>query len=221
MKDFRVILADDHPFVILGLRATLGVHAGIEVVGEATSLPDVFDLLKTTACDVLVTDLMMPATPDAVCDALGYIRNLRFHWPALRIVVVTALTNAPILRPIVSMGVDAVIRKGESLSELADIIRTPPRGEPRCSAMLRAASTDRADSDRERLCDLHPIRTRLSKRETQVLKLIVEGHSIAEIAFRLGRNVRTIKRQKRDAMAKLGVSNDPGLFAFVRAYGLP
>jgi two-component system capsular synthesis response regulator RcsB len=50
--------------------------------------------------------------------------------------------------------------------------------------------------------------------------MFVRGHSISEIAQHLGRDVRTVSRQKRDAMAKLGVSNDPGLFAYVRAHGL-
>jgi two-component system, NarL family, captular synthesis response regulator RcsB len=221
MKNFRVVLADDHPFVILGLRAALGAHADIEIVGEATSLAAVFDLLKTVRCDVLVTDLMMPVTPDSTCDALGYIRNVRFHWPALRIIAITALTNPPILQPIMSLGIDGIIGKGESLADLANIVRTSTRIDPHRGAMLRDMPGGFIECGNEAVCDLHPIRVRLSKRETQVLRLIIEGHSVDDIAVILGRNARTIKRQKRSAMAKIGVSNDPGLFAFVRAYGLP
>jgi two-component system capsular synthesis response regulator RcsB len=57
-------------------------------------------------------------------------------------------------------------------------------------------------------------------REIEVVRLFAKGHSITEIAKELDRDVRTISRQKRDAMNKLGVRNDPGLFAFVRARGL-
>ncbi len=68
------------------------------------------------------------------------------------------------------------------------------------------------ENSKEELC--------LSPREEEVVRLFAKGRSITEIASELGRNVRTISRQKRDAMNKLGVKNDPGLFVFVRARGL-
>jgi two-component system capsular synthesis response regulator RcsB len=60
----------------------------------------------------------------------------------------------------------------------------------------------------------------LTPRETEVLGLFVGGMTISEIARRLDRDVRTVSRHKREAMIKLGVTNDPGLFAFVRAHGI-
>ena len=60
----------------------------------------------------------------------------------------------------------------------------------------------------------------LSPREIEVVRMFASGLSITEIARSLDRDVRTISRQKRDAMGKLGVHNDPGLFAFARAHGL-
>jgi len=54
-----------------------------------------------------------------------------------------------------------------------------------------------------------------------VVKLFVSGQSISEIAAALGCHRRTVSRQKREAMVKLGVTNGPGLFSYVRAHGIP
>jgi two-component system capsular synthesis response regulator RcsB len=211
----RVILADDHPFVLLGIQATLAEQCDVRVVGEATSPASLFEVMQRTACDVLVTDLAMPNESGDAEDGLRLIRRIRSDWPQVRIVVLTSLTNAAILRSIISAGVLGMLNKIESMDELAAAIRAAGAGRPHVSrSVLDALSSTNGET-----LTLLPMRD-LSPRQTEVLRLFVRGHSISEIAQHLGRDVRTVSRQKRDAMAKLGVSNDPGLFAFVRAHGL-
>lgn len=211
----RVMLADDHPFVLLGVHATLAAQRGFTVVGEANSPSSLIELLETTPCDVLVTDLTMPGDPAAPDDGLRLIRRIRHRWPELRIVVLTSLTNAAILRSIMSDGVVGMLNKIESMDELAMAIRSAGMGRPYVSRSilltLAAASGEPIG--------MSPMR-HLSPRQEEVIRMFVRGKSISEIARDLDRDVRTVSRQKRDAMAKLGVSNDPGLFAFVRAHGM-
>lgn len=213
--NLRVILADDHPFVLLGIRATLVAQCGFTVVGEAASPSSLLDVLACTACDVLVTDLAMPDECGDAEDGLRLIRRVRSNWPEVRVVVLTSLTNAAILRSIIADGVLGVLNKIESMDELAAAIRAAGAGRAYVSRSvldaLAAASGEAAG--------ISPMR-HLSPRQAEVIRMFVRGHSISEIAQHLGRDVRTVSRQKRDAMAKLGVSNDPGLFAFVRAHGL-
>ncbi|MCX4150694.1 MULTISPECIES: response regulator [Paraburkholderia] len=64
MTNVRVILADDHPFVLLGVRAALEMRAGVAIVGEAATPTSLITLLESTPCDVLVTDLTMPEASD-------------------------------------------------------------------------------------------------------------------------------------------------------------
>lgn len=213
--NFRVMLADDHPFVLLGIRATLMAQGGFTVVGEATNPSSLVQLMETTPCDVLVTDLTMPDSSCDSDDGLRLIRRIRTRWPEVRIVVLTSLTNAAILRSIMSDGVIGMLNKSESMGELASAIRAA--GVNR-SYVSHSILQTLADASGEPLGML-PMR-HLSPRQAEVIRMFVRGKSISEIARELGRDVRTISRQKRDAMAKLGVSNDPGLFAFVRAYGL-
>ena len=215
MGNLRVIVADDHPFVLLGVRASLAVQDGIDIVGEADSPTGLIDLLKTTPCDVLVTDLTMPEANGLAEDGLRLVRRVRRDWPAVRIVVLTSLTNAAILRAIMSDGVTGILNKTESMEELAAAIRCAGYGRPYVGQpILDALATASGDP-----VGLSPIR-RLSLRETEVIRLFASGQSISEIARTLERDIRTVSRQKRNAMVKFGVSNDAGLFIYVRAYGL-
>lgn len=209
------MLADDHPFVLLGVHATLAAQRGFLVVGEANSPSSLIELLETTPCDVLVTDLTMPGDPTVPDDGLRLIRRIRQRWPELRIVVLTSLTNAAILRSIMSDGVVGMLNKIESMDELAIAIRSAGTGRSYVSkSILQTLSAASGEP-----IGMSPMR-HLSPRQAEVIGMFVRGKSISEIARDLDRDVRTVSRQKRDAMAKLGVSNDPGLFAFVRAHGM-
>ena len=212
--NLRIMLADDHPFVLLGIRATLVAHGGFTIVGEATNPSSLVQLMSKTSCDVLVTDLTMPDASGDADDGLRLIRRIRGGWPEVRIVVLTSLTNAAILRSIVSDGVIGMLNKSESMDELAAAIRAAGAGR---SYVSQSILLTLAEASGEPI-GISPMRN-LSPRQAEVIRMFVRGKSISEIARDLGRDVRTVSRQKRDAMAKLGVSNDPGLFAFVRAYG--
>jgi two-component system capsular synthesis response regulator RcsB len=215
MVNLRVVLADDHPFVLIGVRAALELHDGITVVGEASGPTSLIELLRTTACDVLITDLAMPEPGAFGEDGLRLIRRVRRDWPSVHIVVLTGLTNAGILRSIMADGVPGVLNKIESMEELAAAVRAAGLGRPYVSKSIRDTLAQ-AGTGATALASV----PRLSPRETEVLGLFMRGLTISEIARKLERDVRTVSRQKRDAMAKLVVNNDPGLFAFVRAHGM-
>ncbi|MFM0499612.1 response regulator [Paraburkholderia caffeinilytica] len=213
--NLRIILADDHPFVLLGVRAALELHAGITIVGEATTPTSLIELLQSTPCDVLVTDLTMPEASGAVEDGLNLVRRIRSTWPLLRIVVMTALTNTAILRAIVSDGAVSTLSKMETMDELWQAIEASDKGRVYVGRTVVAALAQ----PRDEAGDLPPV-PRLSRRQAEVIRMSVRGDSIAEIAVALGCHRRTVSRQKREAMGKLGVTNDPGLFAYIRAYGV-
>lgn len=209
----RVVLADDHPFVLLGVRSALATEGDVEIVGEACSASELFEALETVSCDVVVTDLSMPAASGTAEDGLRLVQRLRRDWPAIRVVVLTSMANAAILRAVAHAGVTAMLRKSEPLDDLAAIVRGASQGRAHISPSIEREVA--AANDSPSLCV-----PRLTPRESEVIRKFASGNSITEIARALGRDVRTVSSQKREAMAKLGVSSDAGLFAFVRAHGL-
>ncbi|WP_120297626.1 response regulator transcription factor [Paraburkholderia sp. BL23I1N1] len=191
------------------------MHAGVTIVGEAATPASLIELLQHTPCDVLVTDLTMPEASGAIEDGLDLVRRIRSGWPLLHIVVMTALMNTAILRAIVSDGGITVLSKMETRDELRQAIEADVKGEAYVGRSIVEALAQPLDE----ACDLPPV-SRLSRKQAEVIRMFVRGQSTSEIAIALGYHRRTVIRQKREAMAKLGVTNDPGLFSCVRAHGV-
>lgn len=213
--NIRVILADDHPFVMLGVRSALSAHRDIMIVGEATSPMSLIDLLHSVPCDVLITDLTMPEPGDTMADGLGLIRRIRRDWPGLGVLVLTSLSNTAILRSVVSDRAVGVLNKNGSMEELVTAIRSASIGHSYIGLSVREAFNELQIEP-----DVAPRARHLSTRESEVVGMFLQGKSISEIALALGRDIRVVSRQKRFAMTKLGVTNDLGLYAYAKANGL-
>ncbi|WPN97285.1 response regulator transcription factor [Pseudomonas sp. MUP55] len=196
----RVVLADDHPIFLIGLRAVLERDEHVRIVGEANSPQALNALLQHCACDVLVTDFMMPAEPQA--DGLRLIEHLRRHHPDLPIVVVTMLNNAGLFHSILALGVMGLLSKASLADELPQAIR-------QALSLAGQASGDGAHAQEP-----------LSPRELEVIRLLAGGMTVGEIAAHLHRSKQTVSAQKVSAMRKLGLGNDAALFIYVQEHGL-
>ncbi len=197
------------------MKALFHADKGLTVVGEAPNASTLLAVLAKTPCDVLVTDFAMPEPGPDAHDGLRLIRTVRQEWRDIGIVVLTSVSNVAILRSILNAGAMGLVNKAEPIELVPTAVRHASMARRYVSASFVAAL---AEAGKER--EFSPEAPRLSPREVEVVKLFAKGRSITEIAKELQRDVRTISRQKRDAMHKLGVRNDPGLFAFVRAQGL-
>ncbi|SAK40273.1 DNA-binding response regulator [Caballeronia hypogeia] len=197
------------------MKALFDADHGVEVVGEANNASSLLSELAVKPCDVLVTDFAMPEPGVDAHDGLRLIRKVRQDYPNTSIVVLTSVSNVAILRSILNAGAISLVNKAEPIELVATAVRHASVGRQFVSASFVTALAEAGTET-----DFSPEEPRLSPREIEVVRLFAKGRSITEIARELDRDVRTISRQKRDAMNKLGVRNDPGLFAFVRARGL-
>ncbi|MCD9085686.1 response regulator transcription factor [Stenotrophomonas sp. SY1] len=204
-----MFLADDHPIVLRGARAILEAN-DIRVVGEARSTDELLSGLKTTACDVAVTDFVMPG--GLVADGTALIQQVRQEHPLLPLVVMTMIGNIGILDSLLRAGLLGLIEKTEDMDVLPIAVRSAASRRVFVSPGLRSQlSSYRSGLSRE---------GRLSPREIEVVRMLAAGQSVSSIAERLGRSVKTISRQKMDAMRKLGLENDAQLYAYARDHRL-
>ncbi len=208
----NVVVADDHPVVLAGVRAILKNAPQLQVAGEAHSVNETYARLADTACDVLVTDYSMPDAGEA--DGLSLIGEVRRRYPLLPIVVLTMMGNPGMIQILLAHGVLAVVDKSSSMDELPTAILSASRRRRFISASFR-----------HKLALLHTPGgdasppPRLSPRETEVVRMLALGATPSEVADRLGSGTKTVSKQKKDAMRKLGVSTDAALFEYVRAQG--
>ncbi|TAM01519.1 MAG: response regulator transcription factor [Paraburkholderia sp.] len=208
-----VILADDHPALLAGVRYTLESTRGIDVIGTAASSTELIDLLDDVTCDVLVTDFSMPNGEHR--DGIALLSYLRRQWPDLKIVVLTMIDNPGIVREVAKLGVQSYIRKSDSLENLVMAVHAVfnhmiyfPGAASRSEESLRPFNGGAQNQ------------VALSKREKEVVQMYVAGVSISEIAQRLNRAVQTVSTQKQMAMKKLGIARDAELFRYAWECGL-
>jgi two-component system, NarL family, captular synthesis response regulator RcsB len=207
----RIILADDHPIFRSGVRALLENGSNAKVVVEAGSPAELLDAVEKQPCDLLITDFSMPG--GQLADGLQMLGMIRRRQPNLPIVVLTMVNNGGVLKAILGTGVRGLMSKNDALSQLTLAVQAVSHGRPFLSSSISQLIDDGGPGGH---ADDRPA---LSKRETEVLRLFASGFTVTEIAGQLNRSVKTISRQKMDAMGKLGLKNDLDVYAYARENG--
>jgi NarL family two-component system response regulator LiaR len=195
----RVLLVDDHAVVREGLRTFLELQDGIEVAGEAEDGVQALEQAEHLRPEVILMDLVMPRL-----DGVGAMRLLRALHPEIRVVVLTSFLEDEHLLPAMQAGAAGYLLKNAEPAELARAVRAAHAGEaiidPTVAARLVRALADGAAP--QRVED-----DKLTRREREVLELIVGGRSNKRIALELGISEKTVKTHVGHVLAKLGVTD--------------
>lgn len=204
----NIVLADDHPALIAGIKYELSAIRTLDVVGAARNSTEIVDVLSRISCDILVTDYAMPG--GAYGDGIVLLAFLRRRYPDLKIIVFTMIDNPALTLEMSKLGIGSVLNKIDDVGHLISAIHTVYAGAtyvpPNSAAQNVCAKDGRGDHEPNR---------QLSKREIEVVRLYVSGQSINEIAAQLHRSKQTVSSQKMSAMRKLGIKRDADLFRLV------
>ncbi|HLK98679.1 MAG TPA: response regulator transcription factor [Hymenobacter sp.] len=212
----RVFLTDDHTILRDGIRALLTIQPDLEVVGEASNGEELLSQLPTTPTDVVLMDINMP-----VMDGFATIGYLREQYPAIRVLVLSMLDHENYVHRMLNAGAHGYVLKNADISEITHGIRTVAAGRPfLCTEVgidmlykLVGNNTAPAEAGRSKSGDL-------SKRELEVLQLIAEGLTNAEIADRLFTSKRTIETHRQNIIEKTQAKNTAALIKFAVSNGL-
>ncbi|KRW58244.1 capsular biosynthesis protein [Aeromonas allosaccharophila] len=209
---FKIILADDHPLILTGIRSLIDqITPHCEVIAEAYQVSELLKSLQQHHCDLLITDFSMPG--DTRCDGLVMIQQLRRDYPNLPIIVLTQIQNSAILQSLIQVGVNGLILKKSVINELADAIRQILLGHRYIGPAVNMLLADAGVSSQGNISPLTP-------KESEVVRLLASGMSVSEVADYLHRSVKTISTQKKSAMMRLGISSDSALFDYAKSSGL-
>lgn len=179
----RVLVADDHPVVRHGLCTMLEIEEDITVVARAADGAEAVAQARETRPDIILMDVQMPHV-----DGIEALRQIRAADPDARVIVLTTYRNEDYIFPSLQAGARGYLLKDASREELADAIRAVAAGEslldPAHAAMVPVA---------------HP----LTARERDVLRLMADQRSNAEIARELFVSENTVKTHVSNILAKL------------------
>jgi len=207
------MLVDDHPIVREGIKSAFRMKKSITIVGEAASGEEAVRKAALLKPDVILMDINMPGM-----GGLEAARRIGKSLPEARILALTMHENREYIIEMNSLGAKGYVFKDSPPSELVKAIETVYHGDfffsPRASdQLLRAFLRDESVATPK-------ASVRLTKREREILILIVDGMKNLQIATRLGVTERTIETYRHRLMQKLNVRSVAGLIKFAISEGI-
>ncbi len=207
-----VVIADDHAIVRAGLRSLIHDEIGLDLVGEAAGGYEAIDLVQKNRPDVLVLDISMPDL-----DGISVTRKLKLDFPELLILILTLHEDEALVKEAIKAGASGYILKRAAETELISAIQVILRGDMYIDpSMLRSLFNEsRTDSTQQNL----PAES-LTPRETEILKLIVEGYTNRQIGEELSISIRTVEGHRGNISDKLGLHSRLELVRYARQHGI-
>ena len=197
----RVLLVDDHDLFRSGLR-TLLEEQGIDVVGEAETGADAVRLIRELAPEVVVMDLNMPGI-----GGVEATRQIAMIAPATRVLVLTISDQDEDVMDAIVAGACGYLLKDASIEDLLAGIRAAASGGSLVSPAIAARLLQRLRATTPSAREAEAIRSELTDREIQVLKLIASGMDNAQIAAELHISPKTVKNHISNILLKLQIDN--------------
>lgn len=210
----RLLLVDDHALVREGLRAVLEAGGEMKVAGEAASGLEAIDAFRRLRPDVALLDVGMPGM-----DGLASCKRIRDEHPDARIVILTVHAEEQFFFEALRAGAHGYVLKRSPGEELRRAIRAVAEGRTWLSPEL-AGSLVEDFVGRARAGEDDLALGVLTSREREVLKLVAEGHTSAEIAKLLSISAKTVQTHRAHAMEKLGLHERTGLVRYAIRTGL-
>lgn len=206
----RVLLVDDHQIILDSLELLFDLMEGIEVVSTLNDSRKVLDELAKTEVDVLITDLSMPYV-----NGVELSFQVKEKYPEMKILMLTVNDQGDRIQDAFKAGISGYVMKKADRYELENAIRTVAGGQLHFSqeVMKSLLSANGEEDSSEKL-------KHLTKREIEVIKLIVQEHSSSEIADKLFISLGTVETHRHNIFKKLHVKNSIGLVKFALKYKL-
>ncbi|AIG01296.1 LuxR family DNA-binding response regulator [Pseudomonas fluorescens] len=213
MKTFTVVIADDHPIVLLGVRELVERDEHFQVVGEAICSAGLIALLEQQPIDIVITDYNMPGD-SPYGDGLKLVEYLKRHFPEVQVLILTMISNHLILTRLQELGVVGVIQKSQLHTEIQVALKSiAQQAHYRSLEPAKTSVIDSMTAIDERFSTLSP-------KEFEILRLFISGKSVSDIARSQNRSSKTISAQKISAMRKLEVSSDQDLLTYCLAQNI-
>ena len=192
----KVVIADDHEMVRIGVAAYLSAQPDIEVVGEAANGQEAVEQALALKPDIILMDNVMPIKNGAQATA-----EIIMSWPQAKIMMVTSFIDDDKLYPALEAGAVSYILKTSNAKQIADAIRKTINGE----TVLEPEATTKVMA---RMRGLAPeLHDPLNERETEVLQCMARGLANQEIAEELFIALKTVKTHVSNILSKLEVQD--------------
>ncbi len=191
----HVYLTDDHTLLVEGVTTALAQSDDIRITRSFSTLHDCRTALTTSLPDVLLLDISMPDG-----DGVAFCKEMAEQHPTLRVIALTVHDEYSLVKRVLDTGIAGYVLKNVTTDELADAIRHVHAGGRHVCDEIASLMRKRAATE-----------VTLTSRETEVLRLLVDGYSSTRIAATLFISEKTVKWHRKNLLNKLGANNTSAL----------
>lgn len=202
-KAIKLFIADDHQMFIDGIKSLLSGIAGFEIVGEATNGSQVIEKLATCSPDIVLMDIGMSEK-----NGIEATELIAKKYPTIKVIALTMYDDHNRITKMLQAGAKGYILKNTSKSELIGAINAVASGETYYTKqVVDVIMKQKSEKNPDPL-------SLLTKREIQIIKMIVQSLTNKEIADQLSLSELTVNTHRKNAMQKLELKNTAALVKF-------
>lgn len=209
----KIIIADDHQLFIEGIHSLINSMENMEIIHEVNNGQQLIEYLENTKCDLVLMDINMP-----IIDGIEATKIIKKLYPEIKILMLTMFSSRDYIEKLLRVGADGYLLKNTDASELKEAIESLMRGESYFSKEVTERIMEGLQKKKHDEKNKHLIE--LTEREIDVLKLIVQEFTTAEIAEKLFISPHTVETHRKNLISKLNVRNIAGLVKYAIENGI-
>jgi len=207
----KVTATDDHPMVLRGIETMLKNSSDIEVIATYNSCNETYLGIKASKPDILLLDINLPD-----CNGIEFCKTINKAYPEIFIIALTNFNETAFVKNIIRNGAKGYLLKNTDKNELETAIKKVYRGEQYLQKSIQKKLLDESFGITARKTFI----PKLTRREKEVLKLIVDELTTQEIAEKLFISIKTVETHRSHLIQKLDVRNTAGLVRIAIEKGL-
>ena len=204
MRKIKILLADDHQFLLEGIKTYLNQDINFEIIGMVNNGRKLMDMLLIESPDLLILDLNMPGE-----DGFSCLERVKGAYPKLKVIVYSNYNNPEFARKAQDLGADGFLPKSIGIEDFRDALLRIMQEEK-----LYQIDMHHNSEEGSVYVDGFLQKYQLTKREVEIIRLIVKGHTTKEIAEILFLSEFTISTHRKNILRKLSIKSLNALIAF-------
>jgi DNA-binding NarL/FixJ family response regulator len=206
MDKIKVLVVDDHPMVLEGMRSMLSQINFVQIAGIASNAYEAVELVKSASPQIVITDINMPEI-----SGIELALKIRTEFPQVKIIAMSTFKERSYIAQMVQNGASGYLVKSASKEEIEEAILSVYEGKLYMSLDISLSSSDKQQLDNI------PV---LSSREKEVLQLIADGMTNPQIAAKLFLSMHTVDSHRKNILTKFSVNNTASLIKLAAKFNM-
>ena len=206
MNRIKVLIVDDHPMVLEGMRSMLTQINFVDIVGTAANAYEAIELIKAAAPDIVITDINMPEI-----SGIELTLKIKKEFPEIKVIAMSTFKERSYITQMIQNGASGYLIKSASKEEIEEAILSVHEGKLYMSLDISLSAFDKQEINNV------PI---LSSREKEVLDLIADGFTNPQIAEKLFLSLHTVDSHRKNPLTKFGINNTASLIKLAAKYNM-